>query len=96
MGKSGIFGPKFKDFYFCTKLCNKTNSRALISNITMVFLNCCPKQPIKAFLVSNLRIFIFGKLCNQTNSRALISNMTMDFFYNVYQLKNTRIKDFLS
>ena len=35
--KSGIFGPKFKDFYFFTKLWNKANSRAPTANMTMVF-----------------------------------------------------------
>ena len=58
--KSSIFGPKFKDFYFYTKLCNKTNSRTLISNVKMVFQNCCPKDPNKALLVPNLRILIFA------------------------------------
>ena len=35
--KSGIFGPKFKNFYFITNICNKANSRVLFSNLTMVF-----------------------------------------------------------
>ena len=50
------------DFYFCTKLCSKANSRVLILNMTMVFQNCCPKHPNfdqKLFLISNLRILIF-------------------------------------
>ena len=42
--KSGIFGPKFKDFYFCTKLCNKINSNALISNVTIIFSSTSPKM----------------------------------------------------
>ena len=58
--KSANFGPKVKDFYFHTKLCNKANLRALIANVTMVFQNCCPKHPNKSFLVLNLRIFIFA------------------------------------
>ena len=41
--KSGIFGPRFKDFYFCTKLCNKTNSKMLISNMTIIFSNSSSK-----------------------------------------------------
>ena len=56
--KSSIFGPKLKHFIFCTKLCSKTNQRALISNMTMVVQNCCPKHPIKASLVPNSRILI--------------------------------------
>ena len=41
--KSGIFGTKFKDFYFCTKLWNKTNYRTLISNMRIIFSNSIPK-----------------------------------------------------
>ena len=41
--KSGIFSPKLKDFYFCTKHCNKTNSRMQISNMTIAFSNSTPK-----------------------------------------------------
>ena len=26
--------------------------------MTMIFQNCCEKHPIKAFLVSNLKVFI--------------------------------------
>ena len=60
ISKSGVFGPKFKDFYFRTKLCSKENSRPLISNMTKDIQNCCPKHSIKAFLVSNLKNFIFA------------------------------------
>ena len=41
--KSGIFDPKFKDFYFCTKLDVKTNFRTLASNMTKIFSNSSPK-----------------------------------------------------
>ena len=41
--KSGIFGTKFKDFYFFTKLCNKTNSRTQNSNMTILFWNSTTK-----------------------------------------------------
>ena len=40
------FQPKitrFKDFYFWTKLCNKTNSRTLIWNMKITFSNSIPK-----------------------------------------------------
>ena len=43
-----------------TVSCNWTNSRALISNMTIVFQNCCPKPPNEAILVPNLGIF-FGR-----------------------------------
>ena len=52
--------PNLRIFYFCIKLCNKANSRALISSMTMVFQNCCLKHSIKVFLVPILRIFIYG------------------------------------
>ena len=47
--------PLLRIFVFCTKLCNKANLRALMSNMRMVFQNCCPKHPKKLFLVPNLR-----------------------------------------
>ena len=58
--KSGIFDAKFKDFDFYMKLCNKRNSRALTSNMSIVFQNGCPKHPNKAFLVQELKIYIFA------------------------------------
>ena len=54
--KSGIFCPKFKDFYFSHQAL-----RALIANMTMVFQNCCPKHPNEAFLVPNLRILFLAR-----------------------------------
>ena len=54
------FWSQIKGFFFCTKLFNKANWRALILNMTMIFLNYCPKYPNKAFLVSYLIILIFA------------------------------------
>ena len=51
--KSDIFGPKFHNFYFWTKLCKKTNSRALTSNMTIAFSNGCPKYGNKKILIRN-------------------------------------------
>ena len=59
--KLGIFGPKFKDFCFYTKLCCKTKSRALITKRTAVFQNCFPKHPNKACLVPNSRMLVFAQ-----------------------------------
>ena len=57
--KSGISGPKFKDFQFCNKLCNKTNSNTLISNMTNFFFQIpVEKYPNKVFLIPNVGIFI--------------------------------------
>ena len=67
--KLGIFGPKFEDFCFCTKLCYKTNYRVMITKMTIDFQSCSPKHTNKATM----------KLCNQRNWRALITNMTIVF-----------------
>ena len=53
--KSGIFGSKFKDFYFCTKLCYKTNSRTLISDMTIFQ----PKNTQIRNFWSQLQAFLF-------------------------------------
>ena len=47
---SSLEKPKFKDFYFLTKFCQKTKSRALMSNMTIGFQNYYPKHSNKAFL----------------------------------------------
>ena len=54
-----FFVPNKRLFIFCTKLCNKANWRALISNMTMVFQNCYPKHSKKASLIPNLSILTF-------------------------------------
>ena len=78
--KSIISGPTFKDFYFYTKLCNKTNSRTLISNMTKKFSNFSPKIPKSGIFSPKLKDFYFcTKRCNKTNSRMQISNMTIVF-----------------
>ena len=58
--KLGTFGPKFRHFHYFTIFCNSTNSRLLISNLTIVFWKFLPwKYPIKAFLVKNTQIKYF-------------------------------------
>ena len=91
--KREIFGPKFKNFYFCTKLCSKTNSRALISNMTLVFTNSTPKILKSGIFGPKFKDFSFcTRLCNNANSRVLISNMTMFSFKIATQ--NTQIRHF--
>ena len=46
-------------FLFCTKLCNLTNSRALISNMTMPFSNSARKYWSKTFFAVNVITFLF-------------------------------------
>ena len=57
--ESCIFDPKFKDFYFSTKLCNKKNSSPVISNITLFFSNSNPKNPDQTCLIKNIQTRLF-------------------------------------
>ena len=76
--KSDMLSPRFKDFYFCPKLCSKTNSRALISNMTMMLQNSSPKINESRIFGPKLKDFYFcTKLYYKTNSRTVISNMTI-------------------
>ena len=75
-----IFGPKFKDFYFYTKLCNKTNSIMLISNKTIAFSNFNPKTPKSGIFGPEFKDFYFcTNIWNKADLMVLISNMTMVF-----------------
>ena len=53
------FVRKFRHLHYFTKFCNQTNSKALISNMTIFFQIPVQKYPNKAFLVRNLGILIF-------------------------------------
>ena len=53
-----MFGPKVRHFYSFTKFCNQSNSRVLISNMTILFSNSIAKYTNQAFLVPNLKVFI--------------------------------------
>ena len=64
--------------FFPTKFCYQTNSRVLISNMTILFLNSSPKIPKSGISSSKFRHFCFFiNFCKQTNMRGLISNMTI-------------------
>ena len=70
----------FKDFYFCSKLCSKTNSSALISNMTIVFSNSSSKMCKSGIFGPKFKDFYFcSNICNKASSRVLISNMIMVF-----------------
>ena len=58
--KWGIFCPKFRDFYFWTKLCNKANSRTLIWNMTIIFSNSSPKIPKLGIFPTKFKEFYFA------------------------------------
>ena len=60
ISKSGIFSPKLKDFYFCTNLCSKTNSRTKISIMAIVFSNYNRKISKSGIFCPNLAIFVFS------------------------------------
>ena len=49
----------FTIFYFCTKLCSKTNSRTQISNMTMVFSISTPKIRISDMFGPKFKDFYF-------------------------------------
>ena len=53
----------FKNFYFCTKLCILTNSRELISNISIAFQTCSPKCQIRHFCSKFFLLFCLFFLC---------------------------------
>ena len=92
--KSGIFGPKFKDFQLCIKFCNKINSRTLISNITIFFSNSRPKIPKEDIFGPKFRDFyFFMKFCNQTNQRVLTSNVAIAFLKFQSNKTNSRISN---
>ena len=58
--KSGIFGPKFKNFYFLHKTLQQSKFEGADFKYDNRFSNCCPKHSKKAFLVSDLKILIFA------------------------------------
>ena len=70
--------PKLKDFYFCTKLCKKTNSRMQISNMTIVFSNSSPKIHKSGIFGPKYKLF-FHKILQLDKFGVLISNMKILF-----------------
>ena len=74
---------KFNDFSFCNKLFNKTNSRTHISNMTIAFSNCSPKNTQITHFWSQFQAFLqldkFG---------VLFSNMTIIFSNSISKSSN--------
>ena len=104
--KSGLLGLRFRHFCVFVKFCNQTNSRVLISNLTIVLLKFLPKNtqirhswskiPKNGIFSPKFGHFCFSaKFCNQINSRVLISNMTIVFFFK-FLPKNSKIRHFWS
>ena len=57
--KWDIFGPKFKNFYFCAKPWNLKNWRVLILNIAILFSNSSLNVPNKKYFDPKLISFGF-------------------------------------
>ena len=73
--------PNLDIFVSIPKLCNYTNSRVLISNMTIVVSNSSPKITKQGFFGPKFCFFFFfEKFWSYTNSRVMISNMTIAFF----------------
>ena len=106
--KSNIFGSKFKDFYFCTKLCNKTNSRTLISNTIKMFSNSSAKIRKSGIFGPKFRYFSLFSRFFIFFSRFLLLHQILqqgkfedaDFKYDnsifKFHLNNTQIRYFWS
>ena len=78
--KPSIFGPKFNDFYFCSKLSNKANSRTQVSNMTIAFSNSSPKICKSGIFGPKFRhFFFFYEILQLDKFGVLISNMTILF-----------------
>ena len=75
--------------YFWSQVCNQTNSRVLISNMTMLFSNSSPKIPKSRIFGPRFKDFQFCvKLGNKINSRTLIPNRTIFFHMPVEKYPN--------
>ena len=57
--RTRISGPKFKDFYFCTKPFYKMNSKTLISNMTIFLFKFQPKNTQIRHFWSQVYAFLF-------------------------------------
>ena len=77
--KSGTFSPKLKNF--CTKLCNKTNKRTQIPNMTILFSNSSTKISTQSRIFGpKFRHFcFFHEILQVDKFRVLVSNMIILF-----------------
>ena len=72
--------PNLRIYLFCTKLCNNTNFKTLISNVTRIFSNSSSKIPKSGTFDPKIKDFyICTTPCNKTNLMTQISNMTQHF-----------------
>ena len=87
------FCPKFKDFQFCTKLCNKTNSKKLISNMILFFFQIpAQKYPNKAFW-SQIQAFLFFHKILQLDKFEGADLKCDNSFFKI-PVQQNRVKDF--
>ena len=69
--------PNLRIYLFCTKLCNNTNFKTLISNVTRIFSNSSSKIPKSGTFDPKIKDFyICTTPCNKTNLMTQISDMT--------------------
>ena len=92
--KLGIFGPKFKDFYFAPNFAIRQIWGRWFQISKWLFQILAVKYPNDAFFVLNGSIFWFCmKLRILKNSRLLIRKMAIVFFQ--IPFKSTQIQNFL-
>ena len=94
--KKGISGLKFRHFCFCfcffAKFCNQTDSRVLISNMTIIFLKFLFQKYLKrTFLVPNLDITVFRKILQIDRFEDADSKYGNSFFQILTQKYPTKI-----
>ena len=94
--KQGFFGPKFCFFFFFEKFWSQTNSRVMISNMTIAFFKIlAQKCPSNVFFVPNLDIFVCLFVCFCGEILQLDKFEDADFKYDnsfwKFQAKNSQI-----
>ena len=75
-----MFCPKFRNFCFFAKLCNKANLRVMISIMTIFFSSSRPKYPNKRYLVANLDILFLRKNLQLNNFESTSFKYDNSFF----------------
>ena len=95
IAKSGIFGPKFRHFFF-VKFCKQTNLRVLISERKIVFLfQIVPqKYPNKAFLSQVQALSLFRKIL--LLEKLEDADFKYDNIFFKFQSKNSQMRNFWS
>ena len=93
--KRYFFSKNETTFVFFTKVCNKTNIRALISKTKIVFLRFQPRKSQLSHFMYQIQttLFFFTKFSNQTNWRG--AGFRYDNIFFTFQPRKTQMKHFL-